>query len=63
MTLKPEKVDPRSMAITMIIAACCATLPFKQALTILGMGAIGAGLAHGCNVVLIKNKAGINHDR
>jgi len=57
MTLKPEKLDPRSMALVLMIAGCT-TLPFKQALAILGLGAIGAGLAHGCNVVLIKNKTG-----
>ena len=62
MRLKPEKVDPRDYAIV-FMTAVAVNLPLNNAALVIGMGGVGAGLAHVLNRVLVEGDRDTDDDK
>ncbi len=62
MRLNPEKVDPRDYAIVLMTVAAV-NLPLNNAALVIGMGGVGAGLAHVLNRVLVEGGRDTDDDK
>jgi len=62
MRLNPEKVDPRDYAIVLMTVAAV-NLPLNNAALVIGMGGVGAGLAHVLNRVLVEGDRDTDDDK